>query len=442
MITTRSTCLLLVACTILPTSAQITDPGFETGAGWQSTCFGAVSYSSDVPLFGGNLSGNIAMLSSTAPPCYTVDGIEPMLYQELTGLQNGDTVWVHAWVKATPDTPANQPWMMGLIVQGWMTSATTYSYDFGNIWSFYSFQASGQWQLVSLQCVLSGVPSGSTPALLLGGHAVNNTNGIIHFDNVQIHVLGTGAKLSSKVWLDGCYVQSQNLMRDDLRTAGLIPATEPYTAMYGGSGGETVAPSVLAVSGNNAIVDWVRLELHSGGPGWPSPVAARNVLLQRDGDVVDLDGVSPVTFNVARGNYWVVVRHRNHLGAMSAALLGLSGTTTVFDLRSPSTACLVLPAPNTDIPRKSIGTTRALWAGNAHPYWGKLLKYTGTGNDRDAVLSAIGGTVPTNTVPGYNIADVNLDGVVKYTGVNNDRDVILLNIGGIIPTNTRIEQVP
>jgi hypothetical protein len=38
--------------------------------------------------------------------------------------------------------------------------------------------------------------------------------------------------------------------------------------------------------------------------------------------------------------------------------------------------------------------------------------------------------------------DVNMDGLVKYTGANNDRDPILTNVGGTIPTNVRSEQLP
>lgn len=47
--------------------------------------------------------------------------------------------------------------------------------------------------------------------------------------------------------------------------------------------------------------------------------------------------------------------------------------------------------------------------------------YTGSNNDRDVILTAIGGTVLTNNVTGYRNEDVNLDGVVKYSGNDNDR---------------------
>jgi len=90
--------------------------------------------------------------------------------------------------------------------------------------------------------------------------------------------------------------------------------------------------------------------------------------------------------------------------------------------------------------RKTVGTLRALWAGDCNA--DGTLKYTGGTNDRDLILARIGGVVPTNIAAGYLDEDVNLDGQVIYAGANNDRDIILQNIGGVVPTNTRAEQLP
>ncbi|MBK9597233.1 MAG: hypothetical protein IPO60_02620 [Flavobacteriales bacterium] len=57
-------------------------------------------------------------------------------------------------------------------------------------------------------------------------------------------------------------------------------------------------------------------------------------------------------------------------------------------------------------------------------------------------LSSIGSSIPTNTITGYHMEDVNMDGVVKYVGSANDRDPILFAIGGTVPTDTRPEQLP
>lgn len=85
-----------------------------------------------------------------------------------------------------------------------------------------------------------------------------------------------------------------------------------------------------------------------------------------------------------------------------------------------------------------------LWAGNVtiDSPGPVQLKYTGTNNDRDPILVAVGGTIPTNTVGGYRSQDVTMDGITKYTGTSNDRDPILVNVGGTVPTNTRQEQLP
>jgi len=165
-------------------------------------------------------------------------------------------------------------------------------------------------------------------------------------------------------------------------------------------------------------------------------------LVQRDGDVVDLDGDPYVSFPVAAGLYKVAVRHRNHLGVMTSAGFSLNNDPC----RGPD---LLLPATGTygtnarrqmTVPGVT-GSLMGLWPGEATG--DGVVKYTGGGNDRDAMLQAIGGGTPTNTVNNvYTPLDVNLDGVVKYAGSNNDRDVILQTIGGVVPTHVRIEQLP
>jgi hypothetical protein len=123
---------------------------------------------------------------------------------------------------------------------------------------------------------------------------------------------------------------------------------------------------------------------------------------------------------------------------MTATAIALTSSPTTVDFRSSGTATYGTDA------RKTVGTARVLWAGNTvrdtpAPF---RLKYTGGNNDRDPILVAIGGSVPTATLNGYHGEDCNLDGTVKYTGSANDRDMILVNIGGSVPTLTRAEQLP
>lgn len=91
--------------------------------------------------------------------------------------------------------------------------------------------------------------------------------------------------------------------------------------------------------------------------------------------------------------------------------------------------------------QKNVSGTMVLWPGNVHAN-DHTVKYTGLNNDREPILSAVGGSTPTNTVPDvYAMEDVNMDDTIQYTGAGNDRDIILVTVGGV-STNTRAEQLP
>ncbi len=117
-----------------------------------------------------------------------------------------------------------------------------------------------------------------------------------------------------------------SLMRDNLRTANpvLIPTTSPYD-------GSICDPSVFLITGTNAIVDWIFVELRD--PTDPSVViTAQSALLQRDGDVVGPDGSTSLQFSVPQSSYYIAITHRNHLGILSANPIALSQSTTVIDM--------------------------------------------------------------------------------------------------------------
>jgi uncharacterized repeat protein (TIGR01451 family) len=278
---------------------------------------------------------------------------------------------------------------------------------------------------------------------LMEGDAITNTANIYFDFNTPIitdpsivPIMTPGVAISPRVLLGGPYEEATQDMSDGLRNAGLIPLSEPYTALgyvHMNSGGETTTAPVLSTTGDDAIVDWVVVELRSNTAPY-SVLATKSALLQRDGDVVHSSGTGPVLFNLTAGDYRVAIRHRNHLGVMTDASLVLSTVTTVVDFSEASTLTYGSDAQAT------VGTRQVLWAGDSAGDGD--LKYTGTNNDRDLILQEIGGTAPTSTSTGYLREDVNMDGVVKYTGANNDRDRILVSIGGTVPTNVVVEQLP
>jgi uncharacterized delta-60 repeat protein len=245
--------------------------------------------------------------------------------------------------------------------------------------------------------------------------------------------------LPVRALLEGPFVSATNLMNDGLRAAGLIPTSEPFTALGFTHVQEPITPLVSPSVFNptipvfGSIVDWVMVELRSA-TNPDSVVQTRTGLIQRDGDIVGPDGTSPLVFHQPLGNYHVAVRHRNHLGAMTASPVALSTVNAMLNFSLPTTATY-----GTD-GQKISGTRSVLWAGDATH--NGAIKYTGSGNDRDPILVKVGSTTPNAIVPGYFNEDVNMDGTVKYTGSANDRDPILVNVGSTAPNTVRQQQFP
>jgi hypothetical protein len=239
----------------------------------------------------------------------------------------------------------------------------------------------------------------------------------------------TGAAISAsvKVLLQGPATGST--MAATLLSAGYLPAAQPYSgAPWSYSGTEAVA------SMPSGVVDWVLLELRSDTMG-TSKVGVRAALLKSDGVVTDLDGISPVRFaGLASGSYYIVVRHRNHLAAMSVARIALSASSAEYDFTTG-----LAQYHGGDAKEVSTGVY-ALWAGDVTG--NGIVKYNGSGNDRSPILTRIGGSDMTLSLSGYYNEDVNMNGQVKYLGTGNDRSIILQTIGGSDMTLTRSTNVP
>jgi hypothetical protein len=145
--------------------------------------------------------------------------------------------------------------------------------------------------------------------ILLRFTNVNDYGNYLYLDNVSL--TQNGLKLAVKLMLEGPYVSATNRMRDDLRTASLIPTTEPYTALgftqASDGGGESLLPAALTNTGDNAIVDWVLVELRDAVI--PSTiVATRAALLQRAAEQVEAAVDQRLGLGHRRGG--VVVRAR------------------------------------------------------------------------------------------------------------------------------------
>jgi len=242
------------------------------------------------------------------------------------------------------------------------------------------------------------------------------------------HPLGTSAiVVNAKIFLQGPY--SNGSMSTALNGGGYIPLDQPYnTSPWNYAGTESVT-SVPA-----GVVDWMLVDLRSTSDG---PVVARRAgFVKSDGLVVDIDGSSPLAFSdVSGGDYYIVIRHRNHLAIMSANVVTLSSSSELYDFTTSQSKAFGTE-PMADLG----GGVFGMWAGDVNA--NGTLKFSGSGNDRALILTRIGGTDITLTVSGYYAEDVNMNGIVKYSGAENDRAVILTNIGGTDITLTRATQVP
>lgn len=233
-------------------------------------------------------------------------------------------------------------------------------------------------------------------------------------------------RLQARVMLQGAYDSKTQLMRDTLRANALIPAQEPY-GITSNTASDTAASNLLGSSGNDAPVDWVVIELLD--PNNPTITKARLTgLVQRDADIVDAqsgDG-SFLLIGVEPGSYYVAVKHRNHLGVMTANPVALGGVPAMIDFTKESTSTYGSHA------RVSLGGTALLWAGNNNN--DGLIISQGPSNDLTQVLSnilATEGNVTYNTnykLSGYRATDINMDGITIFAGPSNDVDLALGNV--------------
>jgi len=145
---------------------------------------------------------------------------------------------------------------------------------------------------------------------------VNTTNGNVAYSYT---IQPPSVNVNAKVFLEGPYAGS-----GAMNTGLTVQTTDPY------SQGVTVGgiPS--------GVVDWVLLELRKEAT--PDVVAATQVaFVKNDGSIVNPDGTSPVKmYGVTDDNYYIVIKHRNHLAVMSATTVSLSSSSALYDFTTGS----------------------------------------------------------------------------------------------------------
>lgn len=281
----------------------------------------------------------------------------------------------------------------------------------------------------------ASIDAGTATGVLTSGTALSNASiqdrTFTSFTNTLFTVLSNDDKcLSAKVYLQGALLQSSNsTMTDSLRVRNLIPLTEPYTSLSGFShagsgGGETTTTSVLSTSGNNAIVDWVILDLIDKSSN-TTITESRSVLLQRDGDVVSTLGDDAMCFSgLSNDSFYIGIRHRNHLPIQTSAVHNIAGNFPSIDFNTVS-----VYGSNSLV---SINGVKAMWAGDANTDSKVII--SGVDEDESPVFNGVTNH-PSNPFSSstfvyeeYSPLDINMDGDVIYTGVKNDTAPIINNV--------------
>jgi len=155
-------------------------------------------------------------------------------------------------------------------------------------------------------------------------------------------------------------------------------------------------------------------------------VAQKAALVKEDGTIVADDCTSLVRFDAPGDWYYVTVCHRNHLGILTDIPMDCTEGWVICDFT-------VEHGGGNPGMTEYLSGVYAMIKGDVNG--DHLVKYNGSNNDKNAILSAVGTLTPNNVLPGYNRFDVNMDGLVKYNGSNNDKNAVLSAVGLLTPNN-------
>lgn len=232
----------------------------------------------------------------------------------------------------------------------------------------------------------------------------------------------SGILVDLDFWLAGPY--AAGAMGTQLKTKNLIPLTDPYGL------GNTVA----AIPAN--VVDWIKVELRDKTN--PATILyTKAFFLDNTGNVLYLDGTSGAKFTgIPKDQYYIAVKHRNHLGARTSATVDLTVAGPAFNYKS-GVGVYTNPTITTYGPQATLATgVYGLYKGNVNGDT-RVAKAGAAGiNDMTALLNFMGASNAILNV--YAGADVNCDGDARKAGASGINDMThLLNSLGTF--NTKLQ---
>lgn len=193
---------------------------------------------------------------------------------------------------------------------------------------------------------------------------------------------------SAKVFLQGSYY-AEDQMLPTLNDLSQLPLQQPYNMSpfnYFGNESVSTIPS--------GVVDWILVELRSDTSA-ESTVSRRAAFIRTDGKIVDLDGISSVIFNeINYGDYYMVIRHRNHLSIMSANKIPLSDNSPLYDFTQSTSSAYGNDLASLD------NNKYGMYAGDGDANGViNILDYSSVGNNLFQV--------------GYKMGDLDMNGIIN-----------------------------
>lgn len=251
--------------------------------------------------------------------------------------------------------------------------------------------------------------NGLADIIFEAGTIVNDTEGVAVQVSTVDGYITPSLLLSSKVILQGAWNGTN--MNTLLRALPTFPKNQPYNVApwnYTGSDTVTTVPA--------DVVDWILVELRTGTAS-ATTVARRAAFVLADGSITDLDGFSPLAFdNVQPDDYYIVIKHRNHLAIMSATAQTFSGASLVYDFTSSQSQSYF--DPNIGLPQvKNLGGG----------FWGMI------GGDGDA-----DGKILVSDYFGVWFPFANQLGVYKAGDYNLNSNLLIADIFGIWAPNANL----
>ena len=245
----------------------------------------------------------------------------------------------------------------------------------------------------------------------------SNLNLTYNFDDYQCT---PPCVLNVKIFLSGAYCDGSDSMRTNLNYQNQLPLMPPDTLsnkispfIYIKHPGDTLSPTFW--TNHRDIVDWIILELKTNKNFESVDTVAG--LLRKDGRIMSVTGDTVVTLppNIPSGNYYIVVRHRNHIAVMSKYLSQVSYRTLQYNFTISTS--------------RYYGNQAKLLKVGLYGMYAGDATYDGYINEGDfSVYNA----AANNALYGYKTTDFNLDGYVTARDFNlfapNNRNYIITKI--------------